>query len=278
MNTKRLVNHGLVAAALIALPALSGSPAEAAADLEITAMSVQGTPRVGTCNTISMTVRNSGDAFTGNATLDVALITYPSGTPTQNRVQKDLFISPMQGGAQVTFNITQVEFKVAGSATVQGLVDSTQETSESNENNNSRTLATTVSGSCVTPPPSNPPPTQNGCDLSLTFTAPTGSTVSANSNTTYTVLAKNEGTGSCEATKLRLYRYNGGTASGYGSAVGGTRNIWAIPALRPGQTATNDFVDNPKAPGTLTYATKFLGAWNDANNHNHLPKKTVKAQ
>ena len=147
----RCFSLAILAAAVLAVLA-GGAPAYAAADLEITAMSVQGTPRVGACNTVSMTVRNNGDAFTGNATLDIRVKTFPSATPLQNLAQKDLFISPMQPGAQVTFNVTSVEFLAPGAATVQAVVDSTNETAEGNENNNTETLTTTVSGSCAQPP------------------------------------------------------------------------------------------------------------------------------
>lgn len=271
----RWIQLAVLAAAAVAL--LAGAvPAHAAADLEIVALTVQGTPRVGTCNTLSMTVKNNGDAFTGNATLDIRVITFPSGSPFQDRVEKDLFISPMQGGAQVSFPVSNVEFKAPGAATIQAVVDSTQETAESNENNNSFTLSTNVSGSCVTPPSNPGPSTGGGCDLSLIFTAPTGTTASA-PNPSLTLRAKNEGTGACPATKLRLYRYNGSRPSGYGSAVGGTRNIWAIPSLSPGQTADNTFTDKV-SKGVYTYAPKFLGPWNDGNNGNHRTAKTVTVQ
>jgi hypothetical protein len=265
----------ILAVAIVALLA-GAAPAHAAADLEITAMTVQGTARVGTCNTLSMTVKNNGDAFTGNATLDIRVITFPSGSPFQNRVEKDLFISPMQGGAQVTFPVSNVEFKAPGAATVQAVVDSTQETAESNENNNAETLTTTVSGSCTQPSPVPGPSNPSGCDLSLIFTAPTGTTASA-PNPSFTLRAKNEGNAACPAAKLRLYRYNGSTPTGYGSAVGGTRNIWGIPALSPGQTAENTFTDKV-GKGTYTYAPKFLSPWNDGNNGNHRTAKTVNVQ
>jgi hypothetical protein len=270
----RCIHLAVVAAAAMTL--LAGAvPAHAAADLEIVAMTVQGTPRVGTCNTLSMTVKNNGDAFTGNATLDIRVITFPAGSPFQSRVEKDLFISPMQGGAQVTFPISNVEFKAPGAATIQAVVDSTNETSESNENNNSQTLSTTVSGACNQPPPTPGPSTGPGCDLSLVFTAPSGNTVAA--PPAFTLRAKNEGSGTCPATKLRLYRYNGSRPGGYGSAVGGTRNIWAIPSLSPGQTAENTFTDKV-SKGVYTYSPKFLGAWNDDNNGNHQTAKTVTVQ
>lgn len=274
MKASRLTLAVLAAAALALLAA--AAPAHAAADLEIVSMTVQGTPRVGTCNTVSMTVKNSGDEFTGNATLDVRVITFPSGSPFQNRVQKDLFISPLQAGAQVTFNVTDIEFKASGGATLQAVVDSTNETPESNENDNSETLNTTVSGSCVQPGPSPGPTNDPNCDLSLVFTAPTGTTASA-PNPSFTLRAKNEGSGACPGTKLRLYRYNGTRAGGYGSAVGGTRNIWVIPALSPGQSAENTFADKV-SKGTYTYAPNFLGPWNDGDNGNHRTAKTVNVQ
>jgi hypothetical protein len=273
MKQLRPVHLAALAAAVVALAAVA-TPAHAAADLEITSMTLQGTARVGTCNTVRLTVKNHGDAFTGNATLDIRLISFPSSAPNQNRVEKDLFISPLQPGAQVSFNVSAVELKAAGPATLQAVVDSTQETAEGNEGNNTETLTVNVAGSCAGG--SVPLATANpGCDLSLAFTAPAGGTVPA--NTTYALRAKNEGSAACPSTKLRLYRYNGSSASGYGSAVGGTRNIWTVPALSPGQAADQGFADSG-AKGTVTYAPKFLSAWNDGDNSNHRTSKTVTIQ
>ncbi len=258
---------------------LYGSSAFALPDLRITSMQIVGQARQGTCNTVRMTVRNQGNEFSNTATLDVFLATFPQGASNQNRAEKSLFISPLQANRQVQFNITNVEFKAQGAMTMQGLVDNTQEVSEGNENNNSRNQNVNVNGTCGAPPPRKQLTRQRrGCDLSLTFTQPNGNTIAYNQNTTFRLRAKNEGTAQCNATKIRLYRYNSSSASGYGSVVGGTKNIKLINALNPGATQTINFTGNPKAKGTLTYAPKFLGPWNDSNNNNHRPKKTVKAQ
>ncbi len=258
---------------------LYGSTAFALPDLRITSMQIVGQARQGTCNTVRMTVRNQGNQFSNTATLDVFLATYTQGASNQNRATKNLFISPLQPNRQVQFNITNVEFKAQGAMTLQGLVDSTQEVAEGNESNNARTQNVNVNGACGAPPPRRHLTRQRrGCDLSLTFTLPSGNTIPYNQNTTFQLRAKNEGTAQCNATKLRLYRYNSSRASGYGSAVGGTRNIRVINALNPGATQNINFTGKPRAKGTLTYAPKFLGPWNDSNNYNHRPKKTVRAQ
>ena len=279
MTHRKPLFYGMLACALLATVAFTAAPAMAAADLQITSMSVQGTAKKGTCNKVDMTVKNNGDAFTGNATLDIAVITYQQGNSNLSRAQKSLFISPLQGGQQVSFTVSDVEFVSEGQMTVQALVDSTGETPESNEGNNSSLLNTSVYGSCTTYGGTTPlTRASGGCDLELIFLAPSGTSVPYNQATTYTVQAKNLGKGSCESTKTRLYRYNSGTATGYGSAVGGTRNIWVIPALSAGQAATNNWSDKPMSKGAITYAPKFLGPWNDDNNNNHRPTKTVKSQ
>jgi len=266
----------LLAIVGLATVALSASPAHALADLRITAMTVQGTARVGTCNKVSMTVRNDGDAFTGNATLDIALYTFPSATPSQNRVTKTLFISPMQPGAQVTFPINNVEFKAAGQATLQAVVDSTSETEESSEGNNGRTTTTNVSGSCNAPPPRQPPSNKD-CDIEAIFTAPSGSSVTGNQPYTYQVRFTNKGVQACDAFKVKLMRYNNTTCSGYGSQIGGSRNWQSVGSLRRNGSTTASFTEK-KTPGRAK-ACLQLGYspnnYSDANNQNHRPKKVI---
>ncbi len=266
--------------ALVAGLGLVPTTSFAAADLQITAMSVQGQAKVGTCNTVSMTVRNFGDTFTGNATLDIALITYPSGTPNLNRVTKNLFISPMQPGAQTSFTISDVEFKVAGTATIQGLVDSTQETPESNENNNSRLATANVSGNCYTPPPTTPPPTNQGCDIEATFLQPSGSSVPGGTSYTYQVRFTNQGTASCDAFKVKLMRYNNTYCGGYGSQVGGSRNWQAVPSVGRNQSHTASFpqAKTPKKGKACLSLGYSPNNYSDANNANHRPKKVVTYQ
>jgi len=257
---------------------LSGSLAVAAPDLRITSMQMVGQAREGRCNKVRMTVRNQGNQFSNTATLDIFLATHTQGASNQNRATKNLFISPLQPNRQVQFTISNVEFKAQGAMTAQGLVDSTQEIAENSENNNTRTLNVNVQGVCGQQT-RRPPPQQNkGCDLQLKFTKPSGSYIAWNKNNTFRLLAKNVGKAKCKALKLRLYRYKGGSTSGYGSAVGGTANIKQVNALNPGQAQTISFADNPRARAIFTYAPKILGPWNDDNNSNHRPKKTVKAQ
>jgi hypothetical protein len=273
MKTRCSSLAGFAVAVLVQLA--SAAPAHALADVEITTLFVQGTARVGACNTLIMAVKNNGDAFTGGASLDIRVITFPSATPKQ-RAQRDFSFSPVPPGVEFVFTIPNVEFLAAGAATIQAEVDATDETSESNEKNNTATASATVSGSCAPPPSSPPPPSGPRCDLALTFIAPTGTTVPAGSPT-FTLRAKNEGSGNCQSTRLRLYRFNGSSPTGRGSEVGGTRNVWTIPALGPGQSADHDFTDEV-AKGTYTYAPKFLGTWNDASKNSPGPAKTVTVQ
>lgn len=223
-----------------------------------------------------------GDTFTGNATLDLFLATYPSGTPTQNRVEKSFLISPMQGGAQVTFTIDGVEFKATGGATMQAVVDSTQETQESNENNNTRNANVNVSGSCpgIAPPPptngGNPP----GCDVEATYATPNGSTVPNNQTYTYEILFKNIGTAPCGAFKVNLSGYNGRRCSGYGSRIGGSRAWASVPGLQPG-ASTNARISERRTPGSGTVCIKpgfSPHSFKDDNNTNHRREKVVTYQ
>lgn len=276
-NTRSLRSPGVAMALALVLALAGASVVQAQPDLVISSMTVQGTPKKGACNTVAMTVRNNGDQFTNTASIGIALITHTQGNAFQNRVVKNEIISPLQAGGQSSFNLSNVEFAAEGAMTVQALVDSGQVVAETNENNNTATTNVTVSGECYVAPRKPLTTQRGGCDLELKFVAPTGSTVPSNSATTFTLQAKNVGSAACDSTKLRLYTYSGSSASVYGRAVGGTRNIWTIPALAPGQDATNSWSDSVKK-GTHTYAPKFLGAWNDQNNNNHRPTKTVKAQ
>jgi hypothetical protein len=271
--------HRINALAIVGLVCAAIAPSvHAQADLQITAMALQGQAQVGSCNKVTMTVRNFGNEFTGNATLDIALITFPSNTPNQNRASKSLFISPLQPGAQSSFTIDNVEFLAAGAATIQGVADSTEETDESNENNNTRNASANVSGSCYTPPP--PPPTNQNCDIEATFSHPSGNTVPGNQSYTYQVTFTNKGTSTCNGFKVKLVRTNSTTCGGYGSQVGGSRAWQTIDALKRNTSATGSFTER-KSPAKGT-ACLYLGYspnnYSDANNVNHRPKKVITYQ
>jgi len=117
------------------------------------------------------------------------------------------------------------------------------------------------------------------CDLEVTFVNPTGNTVSGGQAVTWTLLYKNIGAAQCAANTVRLRRYSGNTASGYGTAIGGSGNLKTLPALAPGQSVELSFVEN-HAPnsGVYTYKPTFSSAHNDGNNFNHHPTKTVSFQ
>lgn len=262
------------AALLGATLLLAGAPAWGAADLQITALSVQGSARVGNCNTLSMTVRNNGDQFTQTASIDIFVATYSQGASNQNRAEKTFIISPLQPGQQSIVPVSNVEFKAAGGMTIQALVDSTQEVTESNENNNGFLLNTNVSGSCS---PTPTPPPVSACDLSAQFVAPTGSTVTG-PNVSLTVEFKNESQADCPGNKVKLMRYNGTTCSGYGTQVGGSRALFALQALRPGATQRIDWRDERVPAGKYCYKMSYSSPHNDANNNNHHPQKKLAVQ
>ncbi|MDA8019111.1 MAG: hypothetical protein MPN21_16855 [Thermoanaerobaculia bacterium] len=276
-------SNPLVAGLALLASLFGATSALALADLQITAMNVVGSARVGDCNSVSMTVRNNGDAFTGNATLDIELVTFPSGTPFQNRASTPVIISPMQGGAQVTFTASNVKFLAEGAATLQAVVDSTQETDESNENNNVRTLSTNVSGSCPGAPPPKPRPDRNpsGCDVTATYIQPSGNTAPANQqNYSYQLRFKNQGSRPCNGFKVNLSRYNNKTCSGYGSRIGGSRAWASVPSLAPGQQAVASITERrTPSGGTVCIKPGFSpNSYGDDNNANHRTKKVIKYQ
>lgn len=263
----------MAVAAALTLCVLTAAPALAAADLQITAMTVQGTPRVGSCNTISMTVSNTGDAFTDTATLDIFLATYTQGASNQNRAEKSAMISPIQPGQQTSFQIQDVEFKDSGQMTVQALVDSTQEVSEDNENNNTRLLNTTVSGSC-TAPPTRTPISRSQCDLAATFTAPSSSSVDG-PTVNLVVRFENKSSASCEANKVKLMRYNSSRCGGYGTQVGGSGAFQTLNALAGNGSQDISWTDRRVSDGKYCYKITYASPHNDSDNSNHHPQKKL---
>lgn len=115
------------------------------------------------------------------------------------------------------------------------------------------------------------------CDLKAEFVAPAASSLPGAQPVTWTLRFKNEGSAACAGNKIKLNRYSGGTASGYGSAVGGSGAFQDLPALTAGQTADLSFPESaPPQTGTFTYKAAYSTAHNDSNNFNHHPTKTVK--
>jgi hypothetical protein len=114
------------------------------------------------------------------------------------------------------------------------------------------------------------------CDLKAEFVAPAANNVPGAQPLTWTMRFKNEGSAACAANKLKLNRYSGGTASGYGTAVGGSGAFQDLPALNAGQTADLSFPESaPPQSGTFTYKAAYSKPHNDANNFNHHPTKTI---
>lgn len=272
--TKQRLNHTTTFALCAALlaGALAATPAQAQPDLQITAMSVQGTPRVGKCNAVSMTVRNSGSAFTDTASIGIFLATYSQGLANQNRAEKDSMIGPIQPGGQTSFVIQDVEFVTSGQMTVQGLADSEEQVAEQNENNNMRVLNTTVSGSCAAPPPTTS--TTNACDLQAIFVAPPSGTVSG-PNIDLVVRFSNKTRPTCPGNKVKLMRYSSSTCSGYGVQVGGSGNFQTLDPLPTNGTQNLEWTDSRVKPGKYCYKITYSSPHNDANNSNHHPKKQV---
>jgi hypothetical protein len=115
------------------------------------------------------------------------------------------------------------------------------------------------------------------CDLKAEFVAPVASSLPGAQPVTWTMRFKNEGSAPCAGNKIKLNRYSGGTASGYGTAVGGSGAFQDLPALNAGQTADLSFPESaPPQTGTFTYKAAYSKAHNDSNNFNHHPTKTVK--
>lgn len=117
------------------------------------------------------------------------------------------------------------------------------------------------------------------CDLKTTFIAPTGNTVTGGQAVTWTLKFENIGAGQCAANTIRLRRYSGNTASGYGTAIGGSGNLETLPALAAAGSVNLSFVENnPPNTGTYTYKASYSSPHNDGNNFNHHPTKTVTFQ
>jgi hypothetical protein len=269
-----LARPGLIAAALVAVVALGNAPAQALPDLQITAMSVQGTPREGACNSISMTVRNAGDQFTNVAGIKIFLATYTQNNSNLNRAENNqTMIGPIQPGQQTTFTISNVEFKAQGGMTVQALVDFDNQVAESNENNNTSLLNTNVSGSCYVSPTPTP---ASACDLEATFTAPTGTTATG-PEVGFTVRFQNKGQGPCKENRIKLMRYSSSSCSGYGSQVGGSGALLPLNALAAGASQDLNWTDKVTR-GRYCYKPVYSSPHNDLNNFNHHPTKPLSIQ
>lgn len=117
------------------------------------------------------------------------------------------------------------------------------------------------------------------CDLKVTFTAPTGDALTGGQEITWTLKFENIGDSQCAANRVRLRRYTGKRATGYGVQIGGSGNLQALPALEPGETAELTFVER-RSPNrrTYTYKISYSSAHNDTDNFNHHPTKTVTYQ
>lgn len=253
--------------------------AQAAGDLAIVDAQFVGTPLRGTCNRVAVTYANLGDATIAVPTKG-AIITFPQGNAFTNRAERSFAIA---GGLAprrtVTATVDKVSILVLGNTTVQVVADPTNQAGapQSSQGNNLRTFNVNVTDECRDRVPTGTAPTA-ACDLKMDFTAPGGSQVSAGTAVTYRVRARNEGAAACPAVNVQLHRYSGSSASGYGSAVGGTSgSIRQLPALAAGATHDVDWADNVAA-GTFTYQARPMSTWNDGNNANHRPTRTVLAQ
>ena len=117
-----------------------------------------------------------------------------------------------------------------------------------------------------------------GCDLSAVFIAP-GNTVSGGSNSSFQVRFKNQGTATCQGAKISLPHSTGSKCSAYGSKVGGSGNFQALNPLSSGQEQVLTWSER-RGPRKGTYCHKmtYSPAFNDSNNNNHHPQKTVSYQ
>lgn len=151
---------------------------------------------------------------------------------------------------------------------------------DANNRNHGPTKTVTFKRSTTRRPPiSRGKPKSGGCDLKTTFTAPTGNTVTGGQAVTWTLKFENIGSGQCAANTIRLRRYSGNTASGYGSAIGGSGNLKTLPALAAAGSVNLSFVENvPPNTGVYTYKASYSSPHNDGNNFNHHPTKTVTFQ
>src|SRR3990172_7857439 len=118
------------------------------------------------------------------------------------------------------------------------------------------------------------------CDLKAEFIAPTGITLTGSQSVTWTIRFTNIAQkGQCAANTIALHRYSGNTASGYGTAIGGSGNLKKLPALNPGESVDLSFAENaPPNTGTFTYKLRYSSRHNDTDNINHHPTKTVTYQ
>ncbi len=252
--------------------------AQAAGDLAILDAQIVGKPLRGACNRVAVTYGNVGDATIAVPTKG-AIITFPQGNAFTNRAERSFAIAgSLAPRRTVTATIDKVSIRALGSTTVQVVADPTNAAGEplQTQGNNLRTFNVDVAADCAGTASTGTKPS-TACDLSLSFTAPAGSTVAAGSAVSYRVQARNQGTAACPNLNVQLHRYSGSSAGGYGSAVGGTSgSIRAVPALAAGATHDLEWVDNVAA-GTFTYQAKPMGTWNDGNNGNHRPAKTVLA-
>ncbi|MCZ6820164.1 MAG: hypothetical protein O7G31_11850 [Calditrichaeota bacterium] len=148
-----------------------------------------------------------------------------------------------------------------------------------NRNHGPTKTVTFKRGTTRRPPISRGRPKSGLCDLETTFTAPTGNTVTGGQAVTWTLKFENIGSGQCAANTIRLRRYSGNTASGYGTAVGGSGNLKTLPALAAAGSVNLSFVENyPPNTGTYSYKASYSSPHNDGNNFNHHPTKTVTFQ
>jgi hypothetical protein len=117
---------------------------------------------------------------------------------------------------------------------------------------------------------------QAACDLEATFTAPAGTPVAGGGPVTWTLQYRNVGNQACSGNQVKLQRYTGTTASGYGSQVGGSGASQTLIALGPDQAQSLSFTEQA-APtsGTYTYKPGCSSPCNDANNTNQYPTRTV---
>lgn len=148
-----------------------------------------------------------------------------------------------------------------------------------NRNHNPTKTVSFKAGASKKPPVSRGKPKSGQCDLETTFIAPTGNTVTGGQAVTWTLKFENIGAGQCAANTIRLRRYSGNTASGYGTAIGGSGNLETLPALAQAGSVNLSFVENyPPGTGTYTYKASYSSPHNDGNNFNHYPTKTVTFQ
>jgi hypothetical protein len=218
--------------------------------------------QIGNCNKIGVQVRNSGDQLINTIT-KVAVIVFPTATPTQGRVEKAVFVSALNAGATSPLQwVSGIELQGGGQHTVQVLVDANQQVPEANENDNLQTQFVNVSASCG----------GGQCDLKAIFSFPTYSNLPGSQPAKFTVAMSNIGGASCPAKTVTLDRFNGSSAGGAGTEVATAE----LAALAPNATKSIYLTDESHAAtGTFTYKVDYTAAQSDANNTNHNPTKTV---